>query len=732
MADIKISELSETTDLNGLYTIGTDKNNSSKKVALQFIKDAADYANAQGDYAKQAGDTVNGNVGVSDYPEFSASKSYVIGDIVRYNGVLYSFTANHAASAWNGSDVKATSINAITSGKLTELESATNTKIAELESTVNAFGGLRTTKIFENVKNNSSLSFPLGIPKGFTFKFSFNADANVGGYLGVEYSDDTTQNDVVPSFAPGKIVEYTSDKDIKSLILFLYGNVSSPIGDVEVIIDIIGFADNINDLSQKLNSEIESTDADIKKLELSVKGQVYSNEFKDVQAAQTFGIPFFVPKGETLKISFISNIATGCYVGVSFADGTSKNDVVPSFGSGSSAKYVAEQDVKVVNLFMTASVSVIDVVSVELSVDGVEHSVTRLESETKLQISNLQTEVQKINNSIYESVTEKSVSVKYSTQSVGLDGIWAKGTKVYLLADSADTSFSRIYYGMTYPSGYVQNIANAAKGNVIEYTMTEDCSKISMYIDGITNAGTIVVKATTEDIWNFIRKNLSKNNFRGLSLSILGDSYSTYGGWIGSNAPWYAENGIDGNNTQENNVSDVSQTWWYQLCEETGMKLLKNDSYSGATICNIGYSGGNSSASSFITRMKNSLGQVRALENKPNIIFVFGGTNDSWANSPIGELKYSDWSEEDLNSVLPSICYMFSYIRKWNPGAMVVNLVNTGLKTDIVNGFAAAANHYGVYNLVLDNIGKESGHPNQQGMSDIKNQIISYLNEIVA
>ena len=122
MADIKISELEPTTDLEGLYTIGSDKNNLSKKVSLQFLKDAANYANEQGDYAKQAGDTVNSNVGVSDYPEFSASKSYVIGDIVRYNGVLYAFTANHAASAWNGSDVKATSINAITSGKLTELE----------------------------------------------------------------------------------------------------------------------------------------------------------------------------------------------------------------------------------------------------------------------------------------------------------------------------------------------------------------------------------------------------------------------------------------------------------------------------------------------------------------------------------------------------------------------------------------------------------------------------------
>ena len=133
---IKISELEPTTDLEGLYTIGSDKNNLSKKVALQFLKDAANYANEQGDYAKQVGDTVNGNVGVSDYPEFSASTSYVIGDVVRYNGALYIFTANHAASAWNGNDVKATSINAITSGKLTELESEVNHDILTISGKI--------------------------------------------------------------------------------------------------------------------------------------------------------------------------------------------------------------------------------------------------------------------------------------------------------------------------------------------------------------------------------------------------------------------------------------------------------------------------------------------------------------------------------------------------------------------------------------------------------------------
>lgn len=57
MADIKISELEPTTDLVGLYTIGTDKNNQSKKVSLEFVKESADYAKTQGDYAKQVGDS---------------------------------------------------------------------------------------------------------------------------------------------------------------------------------------------------------------------------------------------------------------------------------------------------------------------------------------------------------------------------------------------------------------------------------------------------------------------------------------------------------------------------------------------------------------------------------------------------------------------------------------------------------------------------------------------------
>ena len=129
MADVlgkKISELAETTDLAGLYTIGSDRNNQSKKVPLQFVKEAADYANAQGDYAKGVGDTIQGNTGVNEYPAFSSSTQYAAGSVVRYNNKLYRFTVLHPAGAWVGTDAIETSIKAETDVKLTELESKIN------------------------------------------------------------------------------------------------------------------------------------------------------------------------------------------------------------------------------------------------------------------------------------------------------------------------------------------------------------------------------------------------------------------------------------------------------------------------------------------------------------------------------------------------------------------------------------------------------------------------------
>ena len=109
------------------------------------------------------------------------------------------------------------------------------------------------------------------------------------------------------------------------------------------------------------------------------------------------------------------------------------------------------------------------------------------------------------------------------------------------------------------------------------------------------------------------------------SVSILGDSYSTFQGYLqpDTNAVWY----WDSPEAQNTDVHSVRETWWHQFIKKNGYRLCVNNSFSGSTICNSGYKRdkpdyADYSDRSFVTRMKN-LGC-------PDIIFVFGGTNDSW------------------------------------------------------------------------------------------------------
>ncbi len=74
--------------------------------ATTAANDAADKANAA---ANRADEGAN-NLGIEDYPEFSAEKSYIVGDVVRYSGKLYRFTVAHPAGAWTGTDTEQTSV----------------------------------------------------------------------------------------------------------------------------------------------------------------------------------------------------------------------------------------------------------------------------------------------------------------------------------------------------------------------------------------------------------------------------------------------------------------------------------------------------------------------------------------------------------------------------------------------------------------------------------------------
>lgn len=203
------------------------------------------------------------------------------------------------------------------------------------------------------------------------------------------------------------------------------------------------------------------------------------------------------------------------------------------------------------------------------------------------------------------------------------------------------------------------------------------------------------------------------------SVSILGDSYSTFENFVepSGNALWYFVNA----NPELTDVKDVKQTWWHQFITNNGYRLEKNNSFSGSTICNTGYRGEDYSDRSFITRMDN-LGS-------PDILLIFGATNDSWADAPVGEFIWSDWNEEQLKAFRPALTYMLSHIVDRYPNTEILYIINDGLKPEITSSIKVACEHYNVPYIELTNIDKTAGHPNIKGMKQICDQVSSVFKE---
>lgn len=201
------------------------------------------------------------------------------------------------------------------------------------------------------------------------------------------------------------------------------------------------------------------------------------------------------------------------------------------------------------------------------------------------------------------------------------------------------------------------------------------------------------------------------------AVSILGDSYSTFEGFVtpSTNEMWYYAQGERG----RTDVLDVRQTWWHQLIVNQGWKLCINNSYSGSTISYSGYSGNDYSARSFLTRMSD-LGN-------PDIIFVFGATNDSWAGAPIGEYQYDNLSKANFWNFRPAMARLLEWMTLRYVGTEIYFLLNDGLSPEINESVKTICQHYNVKCIELRNIDKKSGHPSIKGMQQIAEQVGDFV-----
>lgn len=217
-------------------------------------------------------------------------------------------------------------------------------------------------------------------------------------------------------------------------------------------------------------------------------------------------------------------------------------------------------------------------------------------------------------------------------------------------------------------------------------------------------------------------------------IAIMGDSYSTFEGWsnkdmAGNDNDYYVyypqECPLTG-------VDSVEKTWWYMLCQKPEFELEVSNSNSGSVISNTHYNGVDVTGTdlSFMHRVGKNTGGVDYNGN-PDIILIFGGTNDCWAGVDLGDYVYRNWSAEELKCFRPAFSKLISSLIELYPDARVYNITNSddpyGVSSSYAKSMRRICKHYGVTNIVLEDIEKVDGHPTYAGMQAICEQVYHVL-----
>lgn len=168
-------------------------------------------------------------------------------------------------------------------------------------------------------------------------------------------------------------------------------------------------------------------------------------------------------------------------------------------------------------------------------------------------------------------------------------------------------------------------------------------------------------------------------DLKGSSISILGDSLSTFEGYLPAGNVAYYPNG-------SNDVLSVDKTWWMKLISHTNARLEVNNSYSGACVS------GNAD-SSYLNRI-GSIGS-------PKYLIIHGGTNDGWNNIIAGNLHF-----DRINSELNTGEFADSYdllIRKaiyLHPNTNIILVIPHTASDDYANIIETISKHYNLFGCV--------------------------------
>lgn len=194
-------------------------------------------------------------------------------------------------------------------------------------------------------------------------------------------------------------------------------------------------------------------------------------------------------------------------------------------------------------------------------------------------------------------------------------------------------------------------------------------------------------------------------NVRNYTYSVIGDSYSAFYGDITppGNAKYYPHG----------DVTDRTQMWYRLVASAQNLTLRQDNGYGGSRICNSLRDG-----TAFIWRIKDTL--------DADYLFIEGGINDSNSVTQLGEPVYSDWTDEQLQTFLPALCYLFYYVKANFHAKPIYVIMADFMQDSWIAGAKTVCEYYEITYVVCSGYEVEGIHPTAAGMQTIA----EYINEV--
>ena len=215
-----------------------------------------------------------------------------------------------------------------------------------------------------------------------------------------------------------------------------------------------------------------------------------------------------------------------------------------------------------------------------------------------------------------------------------------------------------------------------------------------------------------------------RNALSNVALSIIGDSISTYKGYIPWGNPQYT-----GENTTYG-ITSVNQTWWKMFADEVGIKRIQDMSQSGGMATKRSGSSGSYAYQSFYER-------ALLLEKCCGFVIVALGANDSGNSVALGDYDYNTAiSSLSDTQFRPAFIRGIKQIQQTNPNAKIL-IFSTTSSTDYAESERTIAEHYGLMYLNMRDYFSSADyspatgdvHPDVMEMRNIFYGLMAYLKE---